>query len=76
MGIFSDLTGMDSMIYGSNADEDAELEAELMALQQDSPKKTAVISSGNMCKELFFIIGGTFYYELYYTNAYNMIVII
>ena len=30
---------MDSMIYGSNFDEVAELEAELMALQQESPKK-------------------------------------
>ena len=30
---------MDSEIYGSNPDEDAELEAELLALQQDSPSK-------------------------------------
>ena len=50
MGIFADLTGMDNAIYGSNPAEDAELEAELLALQQDSPKKAVQPNGGVVCK--------------------------
>ena len=52
--MITDFTQMEAMILGSNPEEDAELEAELLALQ-DSPKKNVkgVAAMGKYMNRLF-----------------------